>query len=273
MSWVILRKTLRDAGLLMLVLTLGVVALEMAVVRAVLELSRDLASVQHWLGVPLVRDLVRIALGADLLGDLGPTSLATFGMGHPLLYALSWTLLLTTGSGAIAGEVDRGTADLLLTLPVTRRAVYISTSLAWVLGALLVSFAAPLGLWLGELVCPLSQPLELVRFWPVAVNLLGLNLSVAGLTMLVSSLLSRRAVAVGIVLAALLASDLIKFLAQFWPAVRPFSFLGFQHYYRPLPVVRSGQLPVADLAVLLSVALAAWLAGLWYFSRRDIPAA
>lgn len=272
MSWAVLLKTLRDAWVLTLLLTLAVVGLEMAVVRALLEISKDLEDLRRWIELPLIRELLRIALGADLVGDLTPTTLTTFGLGHPLLYALSWTLLLTLVTGTVAGEVDRGTADLLLTLPVSRAAVYVSTSAVWVLAAALVSSASLLGLWLGERVCPLSQPLQFSHIWPLTVNLLSLNLAVAGVAALVSSLLSRRAVAVGIVLAGLLASDLVNFLSQFWTAVRPYAFLGFLHYYRPLPVVRSGELPVRDIVVLLAIGAVAWTIGLWHFRRRDIPA-
>jgi ABC-2 type transport system permease protein len=273
MSRAVLLKALRDAAVLALLLTLGVVLLEMAVVRALLEISKHLEDLRRWMELPLVRNLLHIALGADFAGDYTPTTLITFGLGHPLLYALSWTLLLTVGTGVIAGEIDRGTADLLLTLPVSRTAVYTSTSAVWVLCAGLVSFASLLGLYLGERVCPLSRPLQFAHIWPLTVNFYALNLAVGGVTMMVSSFLSRRAVAVGIVLAVLLFSDLINFLSQFWDRVRPFAFLGFLHYYRPLPVVRSGALPVQDILVLLGVGVVAWCVGLWYFRRRDIPAA
>ncbi len=273
MNRAVLLKTLRDAGALTLLLALAVVGLEMAVIRALLEISKDLEDLRRWMELPLVRDLMHIVLGSDVLGDLTPTTMATFGLGHPLLWALSWTLLLTIVTGAIAGEVDRGTADLLLTLPISRAAVYASTTVAWVLAAALISFAPLLGLRLGELVCPLSAPLHFRQLWPLSVNLLALNLAVAGVTMMVSSFMSRRAAAVGIVLAGLLFSDLMNLLSQFWDRVRPFAFLGFLHYYRPLPVVRSGELPVSDIAILLAVAAVAWGVGLWYFRRRDIPAA
>lgn len=272
MSWAIFQKTLRDRLLLTTLMTLAIVALEAEIVRVIVELCKDLELVRMWLSRPFMQNLIRIALGADLSGDLTPTTMSTFGLGHPLLYALAWTLMLTIGTGVIAGEIDRGTADLLLTLPVARRTVYISTSLVWVLGAVLVS-AAPLpGLWLGQRLCPLPEPLEFQRLWPVSVNFLALNLAVAGVTMLVSSFLSRRGPAVGIVLACLLASDLVNLLSQFWEAIKPISFLGFLHYYRLLPVVRSGQLPYGDIATLLALALGAWLVGLWHFSRRDVRA-
>ena len=273
MNRAIFLKTLRDRLLLTILMALAIVALEMAIVRAILEMSRDLELLRTWLSRPLMQSLIRLALGADLLGDLTPTTMATFGLGHPLLYALAWTLMLTIGTGVIAGEIDRGTADLLLTLPVARGTVYMSTSAAWVLAAVLVS-AAPLpGLWLGERLCPLPEPLEFRRLWPVSANFLALNVAVASTTMLISSLVSRRGRAVGILLAALLASDLINLLSQFWEAIQPFSFLGFLHYYRLLPVVRSGQLPLGDIGMLLALSLGAWLIGLWYFSRRDIRAA
>ena len=273
MNRAIVLKTLRDALLLTILMTLAIVALEMAIVRAILEMSKDLELLRTWLSRPLIQTLVRLALGADLMGDLTPTTMATFGLGHPLLYALAWTLMLTIGTGVIAGEIDRGTADLLLTLPVARRTVYVSTSVAWIVAAVLVS-AAPLpGLWLGERLCPLPEPFEFRRLWPVAVNFLALNLAVASVTMLVSSLLSRRGQAVGILLAALLASDLINLLTQFWESIQPFSFLCFVHYYRLLPVVRSGQLPLGDIGTLLALAVIAWLVGLWHFCRRDIRAA
>lgn len=272
MNRAVILKTLRDALLLITLLTLSIVVLEVAIVRMLLEAAKDLDVLILWLERPLIRSLISLALGADLVGDLTSTTMATFGFAHPLLYALSWTLLLAIGTAVVAGEIGRGTADLLLTLPVSRAKIYVSTSVVLVLAAILASAAPVAGLWLGERVFPLDEPLDFSRLWQPAVNLLALNISVGGVTMLVSSLVSRRGKAIGIVLAGLLASDLVNILAQFWDAARHISFLGFLHYYRPLLIVRTGQLPAGDIIALLVVAIAAWGAGLWYFSRRDIPA-
>ena len=273
MNWAVLRKTLRDAGLLLVGLILAVFVLELGIVRMLIETGKNLEYLRTWLELPLIRDLLRMVLGADLVGDLTPTTMATFGLAHPLVWVFAWTLLIAMGSGAIAGEVDRGTADLLLALPVSRAAVYVSVSAAAVLAALLIGVAPLCGLWLAVQVFPASGPLDFRHLWPLTPNLVALHVAVVALAMLVSSLVSRRGTAVGVVLAILLLSDLVNILTQFWEVLRPIRFLGFLHYYRPLPVVRSGQLPLGDITALLAIAAAAWTAGLWYFQRRDIPAA
>jgi ABC-2 type transport system permease protein len=273
MSTAVVRKTLRDTALLLVLLTAGIVVFNILAARMLVEAATELPLLRMWLDRPLVQLLVRMALGADMAGELTSTTLSTFALGHPLYYALAWTLLLTLATGAIAGEIGRGTADLLLTLPVSRVAVYVSVSVVLALAAVLVSGTPLLGLWLGQHVWSLAEPLDFHRLWPIPFNLLALNLCVAGVTLMVSSLVSRRGSAVGIVLAGILVSDLVNLLAQFWDTIRRISFLGFLHYYRPLVIARSGQLPLDDVAVLLSVAVCAWTMGLWRFVRRDIPAA
>lgn len=273
MNRAVLLKSLRDGWLLITLLTLSVVLFEFLAVRMLVEAVKDLELLRVWLDRPIIKFFIRLALGADLAGELTPTTMSTMLLGHPLLYALAWTLLLTLCSAAVAGEIGRGTADLLLTLPVSRARVFVSTSAVSVLAAVLVSWAPLAGLWLGERVFALQEPLDFTRLWRVSANFLALNLSIAGVTMLASSVVSRRGVAVGVVLAGLLISDLVNFLSQFWEAIKPISFLGFLYYYRPLMVVYTQELPVRNICVLLAVALVAWLLGLWCFSRRDIPAA
>jgi ABC-2 type transport system permease protein len=273
MSGAVIRKTLRDHLVLILLLTFGIVLLEFAIVRMVIEIGKDLEQFRMWIARPLIQQLLHMALGADVLSDMSPTALATIGLAHPLLYVLSWSLLLTIGTAVIAGEIDRGTADLLLTLPMSRTTVYMSTTLVWVIAAVLASAASLPGLRLGQALWPQAPALEYGRLWPVCMNLLALNLAVGGITMFLSSVVSRRGRAIGIVLCGLLVSDLVNLLAQFRDAIKPLSFLGFVYYYKPLAVVRSGQLPLHDIGLLLAIGGVAWGFGWWYFVRRDIPAA
>jgi ABC-2 type transport system permease protein len=271
MSVAVMRKTARDALLLLVIAVLAILIFECLLVRALGEFADEITEV--WFRLAFLKNLVNALVGADLAENVTATSLVTIGFSHPLLYAFVWGFLLTTCTRIIAGEIDRGTADLLLSLPLSRARVYASISVAWMLGGMLICAAPLVGIWLGELASPMSEPLKLSRLRTAPVNLFALYLAIGCGTMLVSSLVARRGTAIAVVLATLLASFLLSFLAQFWPIARHISFLGVLDYYRPLETVRTGKWPITEITVLCTSAIVLWLGGLWHFSRRDIPAA
>jgi ABC-2 type transport system permease protein len=273
MSLALLRKTFRDYRVLLLIVMLGMVVFEIFAVRMILEGAKDLALLKQWIERPFLQTILRLALGADISRELSPSTLAVFGLAHPLIYTMSWALLLTIATGVTVGEVQRGTADLLLTLPIARVAVYCTTSIVWIAAAAVASAAPYIGMLIGERCFPLGEPLRYAGMLAVAVTYFCLCVSIGAVTMLVSSLASRRGTAIAIVLSMLLVSDFINLLAQLWPPVQKFAFVGFLYYYRPLPVLLSAELPWFDLSVLLGIAAVSWTAGLIHFARRDIPAA
>jgi ABC-2 type transport system permease protein len=266
----IFRKTLREALPLALVLTAAILAFETLFVRAIGEFANDISQVL--LAKIGIRRLVQGLVGADLAENMTSTGLITVGFAHPLVYAFTWIFIVTTCSRVIAGEVERGTADLLLTLPVSRGSIFASISLAWVLCGVPLSMAPWIGVWLGERVSPLWEPLELARLAPLVGNLFALYLAIGAATLLASSIAARRGPVIAIILTGLLGSFLLNFLAQIWPAVHRIAVLGILNYYQPLPVARTGAWPVRNLVVLLTCAGVAWVLGLWQFRRRDIRA-
>ena len=270
MSRAIIAKTIRDTTpLFLLVLTMAVVFL-MLFVAAMREFAGEIT--QLLLRFPILQKMIHALLGANLADDASLTSLVTIGFAHPLLFAMTWAFLIATCTRVIVAEVDRGTADLLLTLPVSRAAAFVSVSVVCAAGSVALSVAPWCGAWLSQQLYDLSEPLDLSRLWIPVTNLCPLYLAICGLTMFVSSAVSRRTTAVAIALTVLLASFLINFLAVFLPLAERLSFLGLLYYYRPLESVRSGDWPLKEISVLCGVAVVFWLAGLWRFSRRDIPA-
>ncbi len=271
MSLAVFNKTLRDTLLLLVVVIVAIVAFETLFFRAMSEYSADILSL--WSRRPGLKNLIQVLVGAEFAVDISITGLMTIGLAHPLLFALVWTFLLTTCTRVISGEIERGTADLLMSLPVSRVSIYVSTSLVWLLAGVLICAAAPLGLTLADGYFALKNRLEPWRFVIPAVNFYALFVAIGGASMMVSAMIARRGMAVAVLLAGLLASFLINFLAQLWPAAERFGFLGILHYYRPLAAVRDQAWPVRDLIVLGTAAGVTWLVGMWRFSRRDVPAA
>jgi len=269
-SRAVVLKSARDSLVLLLLVLAAIVTLETLYVLAMGRLAGDLLDI--WRKIPFLKDVMRVLVGVNITGDVSATTLITLGLVHPVLLATSWAFLLTVCTRDITGDIDTGTADLVLTLPLPRRAVYIGTTVVWVVACAAFSTAAWCGIALGEQVFHTSEPLALRRLVIPVVNLCALLLAIGGVSMLVAALSSRRVVAVAIMLGILLASFLVNFLEVFVEQMRYVAFLGFLHYYRPVDAVRTGQWPLSQLAVLLIGGAIAWSIGLWRFNRRDIPA-
>ena len=73
------------------------------------------------------------------------------------------------------------------------------------------------------------------------------------------------------VLAVVLASFLLTFLAEFWEPAKTISFLSLLNYYRPALVFQEGGAwPLGDMIVLLAIGGVFWTLGGVIFERRDI---
>jgi ABC-2 type transport system permease protein len=221
----------------------------------------------------LLQNIFRAILSLDMQSGISVNTLLVLGLVHPFLFAVTWGFLIAICTRVTVGEIDQGTADLLLSLPLSRNTIYVSASLAWMVAAALLSATAWLGLWLGNAAFALRTTINFPRMAIGAVNLFALYLAIGGIASLVSAASNRRGIAVGILLALLLFSYLTNFLASFIEFFRTIGFLGLLDYYHPVEAVRDGTWPVRNLLILLATGLAGWTAGLLIFRRRDVPVA
>ena len=180
--------------------------------------------------------------------------------------------MVTTTSRITVGEIDRGTADLLLALPISRWRIFISVN-AWVLlTAPLLCGCLWLGLWIGGATADLPEPFDLWALRHVVFNACAMLWAVAGISALCSAAASRRGQAIGIIFGILVTSYLLNWLAAFWESVEWLAVAGILHYFRPFAIVRDGGIATADLVALLSIAVVTWGAGAVIFTHRDIQA-
>lgn len=266
----LLRRFIADSLWLGLSAVAGIVLFESLLMRALSDIKMDALLA---LGkIPFVSQIWKAMLGSDLLGMISGTGLATIGVAHPLLYLVAASVLLTECTRVIVGEIDRGSADVLLSLPTTRAKIYISSSLVWAGWGFLICAAALAGLRVGLLFSSLYEPVDFTRIVPVLPNMYLLYLSIGGLAMGVSSFMVRRGRAIAIVLAYLLASFVANFLAQLWPPMQALAHWGVLNHYQPLQQVYGGAVPWSDLTFLAGVGAVGWTVGLVRYTRRDIPA-
>jgi len=269
MNAAIFRRTVRDAWWLLLLVPLAIAGFEVFLVFALGELGND---VGHWVSRRFVRRFVTTLLGAEFGDQLTATGMVSIGFAHPFMYAASWALLLTLCTRVTVAEVERGTSDLLLALPVSRAAQYFSTSLVWLLAGIPIVAAPWVGVWIGQKVAPLWEPVDLPAFRYVVLNLAALYLAIGGVTTAVSTWVNRRGAAIGGVLAWLLLSFVLNFLATIWTAAEKLAPLGLLHYYKPLLALNNGGMQFTNTLILAGLGGVAWLLGLWRWCRRDMPA-
>ena len=264
----IIDKSVREIWFVTLVCGLGAFIFE-ALVTYLTWSYEDLMSDQI-MEIPFVRNAMESLLGADMAGPFGPAALRVLVWVHPLILTIVWTHAVAVCTRMPAGELDRGTIDVLLGCPVSRKEVYLSETAVWLASGLIVIALAFLGNVVGHLPVPPEERPEILRSLTVAVNFYALYLAVGGLAFLASSMSDRRGRAVGVVVAILIVQVMWNFLMPYWEFARNYAYLTALDHYQPAAIIRDGGLPAVDLGVLILCAGVFWALGGLYFDRRDI---
>jgi ABC-2 type transport system permease protein len=218
--------------------------------------------------------LEKMGPAAKLMGaSLGDAS-TLVGFLHIELFSMILPALIvvyTAGlaSGFTAGEESRGTMDVLLSYPVSRRRLILEKSVAVVLG----SVVSVVVVWVFALAgaAASSSPLPADLLAAALVMLVLLGLAFGAMALAISTFTGNRAAAIGASVGLLVVMYLVDALANIVDglgAVRPLSLF---HYYMGNDPLRNG-LSLADAGVLSAVAAALLIASLIFFERRDLAA-
>jgi ABC-2 type transport system permease protein len=207
-----------------------------------------------------------IAFGGsvDYVSGAGYLGIELFSFMVPLLFVIA---AVASGAGAIAGEEERGTLDLLLSQPVTRRRVATAklASAAVEVGALMVVLW--LALWAGVMVFDMG-----VSAWNLLAASLtagALGLAFGAIAFLLGAATGRRTFAIGLTAAAAVAAYLVNALAALVSGLGPVQKASPFYHYAVGDPLRQGVAP-AHLLILVAVALVAAFAGIVLFDRRDL---
>ncbi|MFZ4575865.1 MAG: ABC transporter permease [Phycisphaerales bacterium] len=218
---------------------------------------------------PPLRELRKALLGVDT-ADASVAEVA-FSMVwvHPiLLILLAHAILVCTR--VPSGEVERGTIDVLLALPVSRWKLFRSETAAWFVTAGLVLGLAFLGCFIGTRFVAKDQ---LPSFARIALSLVNLALvygAVGCAALAIGAGVDRRMRAVMGVLVVTVGTLMVNFLEPLWEPAKHAAPLSLLHYYKPFEILRSGSWPLKDMAVLGSLCALLWVCAGVVFSRRDI---
>lgn len=267
---VLIRKAVRDYG----VMAMAAAVLLFAFV-VIFVFAANSINVEQRLDVmqtPWVRRLISSMIGGDIVDNFTRTGMIAFAFAHPAAWAMLLTLILTSTSGLIAGEIDRGSFDFVATQPNSRTRIYASYTLVVALAALLMCVAIWGGACAGLAMIGDTEADRGVLAI-VAAHLYAACLFVVGMGMAMSGMCNRRLFAAGACFLYIFYSFVLNVLEAFWPAIRPIGVTSFMHYYSPLPVARDAAWQWGNMAVLVGAGLVIWWAGLVRFANRDLPGA
>ena len=200
----------------------------------------------------------------DYTSAPGYLGIELFSLMVPLLLIVA---AVATGAGAIAGEEERGTLDLLLSLPVSRRRVAAEKLAALV--AEVVGLGLVLLIALGIGVRTVDMGVSLANLAAAVAGAALLAIGFGAIALFVGAATGSRGAAIGIASALAVAAYLVNSLAALVSALEPLQKLTpFYHYASPDPL-RNG-VAWAHLGALLLVVVVAAAASLVAVDRRDL---
>ncbi len=184
-------------------------------------LPKVLGDVHHLFDrLPFIKPLITALLGVDPGEHLSGAMSQAFLWVHPTVLTLVWAHEVIYCTRTPAGEIDRGTIDFLLGLPISRSKLFFCELIGWLVSGIVILLCGYCGHLIASIYLEPSMrpPVEVTAF--VMLNFLAVYLAVGGFAFLVSALSDRRGRAMGVIFAVLLLSFLINFVAQFWDPLR-----------------------------------------------------
>lgn len=220
--------------------------------------------------IPIFKPVIGALLGVKPDTDISAEMTQAFLWVHPSVLATLWAHEVMYCTRTPAGEIDRGTIDFLLGLPVSRWKLFCAESIGWLLSGLVIVGGGICGhVLIAQNFAAQMQPSSTATLL-ILCNLFSMYLAVGSISFLISAISDRRNKAMGVLFAILLISFLLNFVAQFWKPARPWARFSILEYYRPAGIIQSGQFPVENVTILLSVGLLCWITAGVIFHRRSI---
>jgi ABC-2 type transport system permease protein len=305
MTFCMVRKLLRDVRLPLLVVIVLLAAFQCLWAKVTQRIIEEI--LPDLLKSMTMDDVLRIVfrgpgqilqalLGGEKINLMQAVDVLSIGYVHPLTQTILCVWAVGRASGAIAGEIDRGTMELLLAQPMARSRLILAHFGIDVVVIPLLCLSLWAGSWLGiatfghvESGAPPAlgklavNPMVLL---PALTNVAALLFAVSGYSLWLSARGRFRWRVLGVAVLVTLVQFLVNVIGQLWDgveALRPFTVF---YYYQPQQIilhqrwtVELGQawglsrpIAVNVIAVLVLVGAAGYGLALWTFRRRDLPA-
>lgn len=189
------------------------------------------------------------------------------------LYQIFWVLIFPVlvaylAASLISEEVEAGTVDMLLSNPVSKKRIVLEKFLGIIPLILIVTFA-----YMGSVYGVTQLIGEEVNLTHLFLNHLWsfiYFLAVASVSLLVSTIVSKKMKASIIAMAIIIGMYLIESITQIAPDYENIGIISLVNFYDPSKILLDGEIKIVNPAVLIIVTIATLLIAMIYFEHRDI---
>jgi ABC-2 type transport system permease protein len=211
-----------------------------------------------------LKGVVGFGGAVDYATPAGYLGAELFSLMVPLLLIIA---TVAAGSGAVAGEEEQGTMELLLALPVSRRRLVAEKLAAMAVEVAGLGAVLWASLWVGALVIDMHISAAHLAAATGGAVLVAILFGAAATA--VGAFSGRRARAIGITSAVAVTSYLINALAPLADALGKLRHVSPFFYYADSDPLRRG-LSLTDTAVLVAAICAVSVFAMIAFERRDL---
>ncbi|MHC4333889.1 MAG: ABC-2 transporter permease [Planctomycetota bacterium] len=174
-------------------------------------------------------------------------------------------------TGLLAGHVQSGTMELILSRSATRDQVYVCACILTLIGMLALVIVMFFGTVVGINVCSFEQEIPLWPFFRASIVGGLVSGTAAGVSLLAAATFRNRGRAVGIAMAFFIINYFIDLIAEWWPRAKFLGPSSIFYYVDPPKILSGATWPIRDMCVLSSVLVITVIAGGIIWHRRDLP--
>jgi ABC-2 type transport system permease protein len=206
--------------------------------------------------------------GGDVFSLGGAIAL---GYVHPIAIILVAVFAVGFTTAAIAGERQRGTLEVLLARPLSRRRVYVTELAAALLFIAVILASASVGTLIGAGLAGVIDELAIERLPMLWLNGVLLWGAFAAIGLAASVSFDRLTPAIGVTMAIVVVMYFLDILGSLWPDAKGLQPYSMFHYLAARDIL-AGTVNLAGLTLLAGIAAVAIGYALAVFPRRDLAA-
>jgi len=195
----------------------------------------------------------------------------TIGLEHPLTIAFMGIFAVGSSVAAVAGERERGTLEVLLARPISRRTLYRTVAAALIVLLAVVMAALLGGQAIGIALQGLGDQINLAYMPLVFLNGLMLWTAFAAFGLAASVSFDRTAPALGLTMAYLLVNYFLEILGSLWTDVAWSQQYSLFHHFQPGEILTGKADPLDFVILAVAIAIPVMFAVI-VFPRRDLAA-